>query len=283
MIEVSSPGIYSVTITNIADCLGEASVEVVLETATVQISGRDLICEGIFDTIGLEASAGFESYMWSTEAVDQFLKITEAGDYSVTATDSKGCIAIDSISISSILAPQIVDLPSLIEIDFGESINLNPIINANSPITIQWTPSDYLNCQDCPSPIIEQPLDNQIYQILIWDDFGCMDSARVIIRVLSDKNVYVPNIFSPNGDGTNDIFTVFGTPSLKEIRKLQIFSRWGELIFEGQNFPPNNEDFGWAGQFKGSIMNPAVFAWFAEVEIFDGSIKILKGDVVLIR
>ncbi len=284
MIEVSQPGNYSVTITNMYDCTGEASIEIIEDVVEVQISGRDLLCEGNLDSIDLTASEGFVSYQWSEdEGMDRILNIIEAGNYSVTATDSEGCIAIDSISISSVLAPQIVDLVALIEVEFGESVILNPTINSSSPYTFQWTPTDYLSCPDCLSPIIEKPTENLLYNLLVEDDFGCIDTASVAIRVLYDKDVFSPNVFTPNDDNINDNFTIYGTIALKEIRKLQIFDRWGELIFENRSFPPNDPSFGWNGEFNGKKVNPAVFVWLVEVEFFDGTVEFLKGDLTIIR
>lgn len=96
-------------------------------------------------------------------------------------------------------------------------------------------------------------------------------------------NIFVPNIFTPNGDGVNDLVTVFTDDNIKIIDNLKIFSRWGELVFERSNFIPNIESEGWDGIFKNQEMNPAVFAWVVEVNIPGEGIRILKGDVTLIR
>ena len=106
------------------------------------------------------------------------------------------------------------------------------------------------------------------------------------IAIYVDRNVpvYIPNAFSPNGDNINDKFTVFGDAEIiEEVQKFRIFDRWGELVYEDENFPPNDLDFGWDGSFNGKIMNPAVFVYFAEVRFLDGSVKQLKGDVTLTK
>ena len=115
-------------------------------------------------------------------------------------------------------------------------------------------------------------------------DDGCEAQERILIRVDRTKKVYGPNIFSPDDDGQNDVFTIFGDPiTVRSIRSLRVFSRWGEEIFEQTNLTPGDESMGWNGTFKGSKMNPGVFVWQALVEFADGEEVIFTGDVTLIR
>lgn len=67
------------------------------------------------------------------------------------------------------------------------------------------------------------------------------------------------------------------------IRSLLLFNRWGETVYEGYNFPPNDPVYGWDGSFRGQVMNPAVFAYVAEVEFSDGVVELYYGDVTLAR
>ena len=97
------------------------------------------------------------------------------------------------------------------------------------------------------------------------------------------RPVYIPNVFSPNGDGENDVFFIQAGPSVVEIKSFLVFNRWGESVFEINNVPPNSESFGWNGTFRGEILNPGAFAYFAEIEFIDGIVEIYKGDVVLLR
>ncbi|MCB0679049.1 MAG: gliding motility-associated C-terminal domain-containing protein, partial [Saprospiraceae bacterium] len=106
------------------------------------------------------------------------------------------------------------------------------------------------------------------------------------VEVTVDKRpaIYAPNIFSPNGDGENDLFLLFARPeSVQEIRTFLVFSRWGETVCSYSHFQPNDPAYGWDGNYRGQAMNPAVFAWFAEVEMLDGRIEFFEGDVTLVR
>lgn len=114
----------------------------------------------------------------------------------------------------------------------------------------------------------------------------CIDSLQKIFRVMQ-CDVYIPNVFTPNNDGKNDYFTVYGGVNVKRINNLKIFDRWGEMVFDRDNFPPNLEIEGWDGSIKhkdnSTPFNTAVFVYSAEVEFINGDKQMFKGDVTLIR
>lgn len=121
---------------------------------------------------------------------------------------------------------------------------------------------------------------------------GCDSIVTTVVTFIDTCNtvtpntgcVYVPNAFSPNDDGINDVFIVFtGASCIKEIKSFHVFSRWGEEVFKNFNFPANDFAYGWDGTFRGKPMDTAVFAWFAEVEFGDGRVELFKGDVTLLR
>ena len=97
------------------------------------------------------------------------------------------------------------------------------------------------------------------------------------------KHVYIPNVFSPNDDGQNDVFLIFAKGrEVKTIRSFLGFSRWGEQVWVFHDFQPNDPDFGWDESFRGQKMDTEVFVWFAELEFIDGSTAFYKGDVTLV-
>ena len=100
--------------------------------------------------------------------------------------------------------------------------------------------------------------------------------------VENNLQLFIPNAFTPNDDGFNDIFYINANDlMIKQVNKFQIFTRWGELVFTDEDFQPNTPDHGWDGFFKGEKMNPAVFVYFAEIEFRDGFKIIYRGDVAL--
>ena len=144
-----------------------------------------------------------------------------------------------------------------------------------------WTPTDSLSCESCLSPIAS-PLNSIYYELTVTNLNGCVDTAGIFIHVDKPRDVFIPNVFTPNDDGVNDIFYIFANNNvIHQVNKFQIFTRWGELVFSDQGFQPNDPDHGWDGWFRGKKLNPAVFVYYAEIEFIDGVKKIYKGDVTL--
>ena len=104
-----------------------------------------------------------------------------------------------------------------------------------------------------------------------------------MLDVDEDADVYIPNVFHPDGDHVNDHVTVFADPRVKRVVYLEIFDRWGNMVFKKYDFLPNEPLLGWDGTFKGKPMNPAVFAYIARVELINGAQVGYKGDITLLR
>jgi gliding motility-associated-like protein len=107
-------------------------------------------------------------------------------------------------------------------------------------------------------------------------------TAIVSIEVVRDVHIYIPNVFTPNGDGMNDIFTIYGNREVEKIKRLFIYDRWGNAVWQGENFLADGT-LGWDGLFRGRLMQPGVMAWVCEVLLKDGTTKTFAGDVTLIR
>ncbi len=122
-----------------------------------------------------------------------------------------------------------------------------------------------------------------VFQAKLSTSKGC-DSIRILyLEILSEGEVYVPNIWSPNGDDINDKLSVFANKDVKMIDVYRIFDRWGELMYEKFNFMPNNTDIGWDGTHRGQDCNPAVFVYYVEWRDKLGGPHLQYGDATLIR
>lgn len=155
-------------------------------------------------------------------------------------------------------------------------------VDATSPnqVTYVWSPDYKLSCTQCETPMASPEVDT-FYYVTAVNQFGCKATDRLRIRVIEDcagKMVYVPNTFTPNGDGQNDMLKVFG-PGVSSVKEVRIFNRWGQLVFE-TNDPAN---IGWDGTFKGQELNPGVFVYYMDVECINGERTIKKGDITLLR
>ena len=91
------------------------------------------------------------------------------------------------------------------------------------------------------------------------------------------------NLFTPNGDGANDLFLVQGGRGVQTVKTFRVFDRWGELVHEAVDVAPNDIAGAWDGRFKGKQMNSGVFVWYAEIEYTDGYVETLRGDVTLVK
>lgn len=112
---------------------------------------------------------------------------------------------------------------------------------------------------------------------------GCIVSDDIVISVDRSRNVYIPNAFSPNGDGANDDFRIFADAKVKTIRSLKIFDRWGASMFSVSDVAPDAPDAAWDGRHRGQYLGTGLYIYFAEVEFFDGHVETFIGEVVIVR
>lgn len=204
----------------------------------------------------------------------------QAGQYSFFIRDSRMCIS-DTINIH-IVEPELlkVDAGKDQEMDKPDLINLNALTN-RPVIRYHWYPEDLFNCKECPSTSVNVKENLKIY-VNVIDSNGCEATDTVNFIIREGGEIYFPKIFSPNSDGINDGFTLFGNPGTNVIL-LRIYDRWGELIFEKENFGTNNEYEGWDGTYKGNEISPGVYVFYTEIELLDGTRRTITGDITLVR
>ncbi|MEL7251280.1 MAG: gliding motility-associated C-terminal domain-containing protein [Bacteroidota bacterium] len=193
---------------------------------------------------------------------------------------------------SHLIAPDTTSCPDDFEIDLGADVEINLgdmiYINVLSSRPFDgdemwvWSDPDNLSCTDCSFPAYS-PTDSTLLMLSITDGDGCIASDEILVAVDRQEDVYVPNAFSPNFDGTNDNFTVFTGNGIKVIKSMQIFSRKGDLVFQANNFPGNDNSYGWNGKFNGNEHNAGAYVYLLEVELLDGSLEQHTGVINLIR
>ncbi|MBL7831025.1 MAG: gliding motility-associated C-terminal domain-containing protein [Saprospiraceae bacterium] len=245
-------------------------------------------CKNTGSIIIQSTTGGVGPYLYSINGSQfqtnpDFSQLT-SGNYSLTVKDINGCTYDENV-----ILPQPedikVELPELVTIEFGESGQLFPILSIpESQIgSISWSPATGLSCSDCLNPFVSG-INGLSYTLTITDLEGCTASDKVKVSVEKNFNLYIPNVFSPDLDGINDIWYVYGDPKkITNIKLLRIFDRWGALLFEASNFPINDPAYGWDGRSKGKLLNPAVFVYYLEAELGDGSSRLYKGDITISR
>jgi len=191
-----------------------------------------------------------------------------------------GCDSLQLTVKVGLLDLQSVMLPSLITLHLGDSVQLEPVFDFLSG-SMSWMPPDGLSCTTCLNPWAK-PAHTMDYLFSVWSIEGCLVTAPVRIEVDRNVRLYVPNVFSPNGDGFNDVFTAYGNREVALINRLAVYDRWGELLWESKDFPADGSR-GWDGLFHNKPMSSGVYAWTCEVELIDGSMEVLHGDLTLVR
>ena len=281
-------GSYSVTVTNENGCEATATFNLGEPTEiTVDFSTNALTCLDAPDAgvITVEqVSGGVEPYLFSNDGLnfspEKEIAGYTAGPQIFYVKDTGGCIREFSATIEG---PKeiLVELDDDLVIDLGETVHLDAFVS-QPDLTYEWSPAEWLSCADCPDPVA-LPLKSQLFTLTVTDDFGCTAAADIFIEVIKKRKVYVPNAFSPNGDGFNDEFMPYGGNDVLVIRDFKVFDRQGNLVFSASGFQPSDVSFGWNGAFKGKIMQPGVFVWFAQIEFIDGEVEVFKGDVTLLK
>ena len=115
------------------------------------------------------------------------------------------------------------------------------------------------------------------------DENGCTSEDELNILVQVNRDLFIPNIFSPNGDQVNDVFLIGAGPALNEISILTIFDRWGNMVFQAEQFKANDPQRAWDGKKNGQPLNPGVFVYQLEAVYIDGSKAEKYGSVTLVR
>ncbi len=202
-----------------------------------------------------------------------------SGSIRFSGVNFDGCDSILDVNID--YYENLLGIQYLYEIDYGDSVQLEPYWYYDFE-QFYWTPDQDLSCVNCAFPWAS-PLETTDYFLTGIDINGCPYETKTKVVVRNVKNIYIPNIFSPNGDGVNDFFTVYATPFLEIVEELLIFDRWGNFIIRITDFEHSVDPEGWDGTFKGRDMNPAVFAYVARVRWKDGERGVYHGDVTLIR
>ncbi len=162
----------------------------------------------------------------------------------------------------------------------GESAQLQG--NGQGYTSLLWDPVETLNCIYCLNPQAS-PLVTTTYKLTATNEFGCQKTDSVTVFVNCEASqIFMPNSFTPNNDGQNDVFYPRGK-GIDIIRSFRIYSRWGELLFERRNIQPNAIMEGWDGTHNGVLLNPDVFIYVVDALCTTGEAVSWKGDISLIR
>lgn len=250
----------------------------VLDLPIVIANADTIIC--FSDSASLSAR-GAKSYVWTPSDFLNLPRNNKTGAappldqlYTVVGSDSNGCASKDSALVRVIQEP-LITLQSDTTIIIGEEFNMR--VNHVNAATWKWTPSTGLSCDNCPNPKV-YPTEDTRYLVTISDSLGCFEVERsIFVNVEQRFSVDVPDAFTPNGDGENDIIYPAGW-GLQEIIEFKIFNRWGELVFESNPSTP-----GWDGYYKGELQNMDTYIYFVKGRGYDEVVYTKEGYITLLR
>ena len=201
------------------------------------------------------------------------------GNHTLHFEDDNLCADQQTISILE-FPGFISEMPDEVTINLGDSYQIE-LITDIEPLNINWWPETDLDCTTCLNPLASPKYDTE-YIVNIIDDIGCTLMDSILIRVEQKTEVYLPNVFSPNGDDKNQRF--FAKSNVENsVYDLSIFDRWGNLIFKGESLAFNDAYQGWDGYYNGVLLNPGVYVYVISYELEEGRSETLSGDILLLR
>jgi len=192
-----------------------------------------------------------------------------AGTYDIVVEDNFGCSVTLSVIVDIHPLPY-VNAGSDLIIYFGQEVNLQGNTNANS---FTWYSSDYMSCTSCLNPTVS-PNQTTSYILSVTDTNGCTNTDTVFIYI--NGVLYVPNTFTPNNDGINDVFEINGN-EIKEF-ELWIFNRWGEVLYTTKNMNSY-----WDGTYKGNLVKMDTYIWKIKYEDYHKNFKNITGHINVLK
>ncbi|MEJ7683266.1 MAG: PKD domain-containing protein [Segetibacter sp.] len=262
---------YHVKGTSAAGCSSVDSVAIkVVRPFKVTVSQNDSICNG--KSVQLTAQ-GAPNYLWSPAAGLSSVSLSNpVASPAITTTyrvigydrnDTLTCINDTGSVTVTIYDNPVVDLGSDKTISTRSSVVLNSVIS-NDIINLRWSPATGLSCTDCPKP--EFIARNNITYKLRVENQHCFAEDEINIIVTYDnRGIVIPNAFSPNGDGINDVFYPIGT-NASFVKSMTIFNRWGKQIFTINSVPGNDPAYGWKGTWNnGAAAQVGVYYYIIEL------------------
>jgi len=202
----------------------------------------------------------------------------DAGDYNVELNiDDVFCTPLGAVSQTITKHTLTVATIDDLAVEQFQSVPLTAEATATytTDIAYSWSPATGLSCTDCASPIAT-PEQTTTYTVTATTPDGCTATDEVTITLVDDRSVFVPNIFTPNEDGKNDVLYLLGKGI--ETIDMSIYDRYGSKIFQTTDI-----NVGWDGKYSRQRLNSGVYLWVAEVTFYDGQIQQYSGNVTLVR
>ncbi len=277
---------YYVEGTSAQGCKKTDSLDVVVRFPFKMRGGyADTLCTGGSTLLMM---GGASTYEWSpatgldrTTGPRVKAAPTTTTRYMVIGKDNVNCFSDTAYFPIKVYPIPTVSIATDTTMTAGRTCILTPTTSSDVTQAV-WSPNIGVLNNSFPS-ITVKPTSQVQYRVRVSNPGGCTAEATINVNVLCDgTNVFIPNTFSPNGDGQNDVFFVRGT-GLFKIKQATIFNRWGQEVFSNQHFNANDAAAGWDGTFRGTKLEPDVYVYMIEVQCENNNVMLFKGNVTLLR
>jgi len=269
-----SAGTYTVTVTDSNGCTSTQTQVLTEPTAIVAAtSSTSDDCNSGNGTASVQITGGTPGYalLWNNGNTNDTITALTAGSYTCTITDANGCTTLSTVNVGSSGSAN-AQAGSDVTITVGQTA----LLSGSGGGTYSWSPSSSLDCDTCQMPMAS-PTITTTYVLTVTDASGCTDVDTVVVYVdIACGDIFLPNAFSPNNDGQNDVYYVRGNciASLQ----FEIYNRWGELVFS-----TDRTSQGWDGTWRGQPCETAVFTYFIRATLLDGTDYEDEGNISLIK
>lgn len=249
-------------------------------------SPGDTLCIGDSKTLFVTGAANYSwlsaSGITATNNASVIVKPTETTTYKVVGKDAYNCFT-DTAAIKVVVGkPTLVSLGRDTTITSGINYQLNVQSTNNDIVKWRWSGSTSISCITCPTPVVKLR-DDACISCTVVNRYGCVSTDTVCIKTICPTTeVFVPNAFTPDGDGINDKLIIQGK-GIRLIKSLRIFNRWGEVVFEKTNFNPGDPAYGWDGRIRGNNASPDVYVYMCEVICEKGLPSLFKGNTAILK
>ncbi len=278
---------FSVKVTSAYGCGNEGSVTVtVARPFEIQVARDTFVCYG--KSIPLQAS-GAASYAWinntaglsETTAARPVATPAATTTYTVVGYDAYQCFT-DTATVKVVVQPlPTVNAGADVEMITGDTRQLQAKGSADVK-RWSWWPQDYLSCTNCSSPVI-LPRKSLSYEVKVLNQFGCEATDTIAVKLLcTEAYIFIPNSFTPNNDGKNDVFYIKGK-GVSIVKSMRIYNRWGELMFERRNFYMDDRASAWDGRQKGVPVPTGTYVYVTELQCESGDTYTRQGTVTVIH
>jgi gliding motility-associated-like protein len=279
-------GDYSATVTDQAGCTNILTTSILeMEAPVLDLLWLDPTCFGnadgqlIIENAPTGVVFSLDGAPFSTAQV--YTALT-SGTHTLQVRDTVGCVSETKTTLVE-PSPLLVYLPGDTLIEQGQFVEIQSEVLGDAA-QFTWSPGAGLNCPICPV-VLAKPVETTLYTLTVRDLSGCTasDQIQITVQPKSSNKVYLPNVFRPDSGGANQFFTVYAGDNVREVIRLEVYDRWGDLVFRREHFAPGVEVLGWNGASRGQPVPPGVYVYSAEVAFSDGTTGRLSGDVTVVR